>query len=378
MARELADDPDDVTVIATGGLAPMVLGESSVIDEHEPWLTLIGLRLVYERNVSRTLRRGAASSRPAQPAGRCRRGPPSRSSPRPRQGAASEAAGPHASTPRTRAAPGRTRVARRATPSSCLFCLISAYRRRMPTPYGSRGGMAFGAEELRVLRRALALALHPSPASAEDVQDCLRLAESVDEAAREGARLRAFLLADLARYRAALPGTVAGYLALLEEALDAGYRPRPGRPRRPRAPCAATPPPPPCCDRCRTSPSWTYAPASPPRPSDASRPPRSGPAVRPAHRAPRPARAAARPKARDGSRPGRPHPARRKPSPRRPATPRARTAPVPTPGEVFPPQAASTAPRPPREPAPAAGTPVPAALATLDAWTTSPRSCPPS
>ena len=48
---ELADDPDDVTVIATGGLAPMVLGEASVIDEHEPWLTLIGLRLVYERNV---------------------------------------------------------------------------------------------------------------------------------------------------------------------------------------------------------------------------------------------------------------------------------------------------------------------------------------
>ncbi|MFF4966732.1 type III pantothenate kinase [Streptomyces sp. NPDC001037] len=53
MARELADDPDDVTVIATGGLAPVVLGESSVIDEHQPWLTLIGLRLVYERNVSR-------------------------------------------------------------------------------------------------------------------------------------------------------------------------------------------------------------------------------------------------------------------------------------------------------------------------------------
>jgi type III pantothenate kinase len=54
MAAELADDPDDVTVIATGGLAPMVLGESAVIDEHEPWLTLIGLRLVYERNVDRT------------------------------------------------------------------------------------------------------------------------------------------------------------------------------------------------------------------------------------------------------------------------------------------------------------------------------------
>lgn len=54
MARELADDPDDVTVIATGGLAPLVLTESAVIDAHEPWLTLIGLRLVYERNVSTT------------------------------------------------------------------------------------------------------------------------------------------------------------------------------------------------------------------------------------------------------------------------------------------------------------------------------------
>jgi len=43
-------DPEDVTVIATGGLATMVLDESGVIDVHEPWLTLIGLRLVYERN----------------------------------------------------------------------------------------------------------------------------------------------------------------------------------------------------------------------------------------------------------------------------------------------------------------------------------------
>ncbi|MFC9954180.1 hypothetical protein ACFVIN_27685 [Streptomyces prasinus] len=85
--------------------------------------------------------------------------------------------------------------------------------------------MAFGAEELCVLRRALALALHPTSASAEDVQDCLRLAASLDEATRESTRLRAFLVADLGRYRAALPGTVTGYLALLEEALGAGYRP---------------------------------------------------------------------------------------------------------------------------------------------------------
>ncbi|MET9447956.1 hypothetical protein [Streptomyces cinerochromogenes] len=87
--------------------------------------------------------------------------------------------------------------------------------------------MAFGVEELRVLRRALALALHPGHASAEDVQDCFRLAESLDEAMREGARLRAFLVADLGRYRAALPGTAAGYLSLLEEALGAGHRPTP-------------------------------------------------------------------------------------------------------------------------------------------------------
>jgi type III pantothenate kinase len=50
MAEEMADDPDDVTVVATGGLASLVLDESEVIDVHEPWLTLVGLRLVYERN----------------------------------------------------------------------------------------------------------------------------------------------------------------------------------------------------------------------------------------------------------------------------------------------------------------------------------------
>lgn len=50
MAAELADDPESVTVVATGGLATLVLGEASVINVHEPWLTLIGLRMVYERN----------------------------------------------------------------------------------------------------------------------------------------------------------------------------------------------------------------------------------------------------------------------------------------------------------------------------------------
>ncbi|MFF0478026.1 hypothetical protein [Streptomyces sp. NPDC004284] len=85
--------------------------------------------------------------------------------------------------------------------------------------------MAFSADELRVLRRALAIALHPAPLQDEDVQDCLRLADSVDEAVREAGRLRAFLLADLARYREALPGSLGGYLELLRDALAAGYDP---------------------------------------------------------------------------------------------------------------------------------------------------------
>ncbi|MGA2826405.1 MAG: type III pantothenate kinase [Streptosporangiaceae bacterium] len=53
MARELAPtDPESVTIIATGGLAPLVINEVSIIDAHEPWLTLIGLRLVFERNAA--------------------------------------------------------------------------------------------------------------------------------------------------------------------------------------------------------------------------------------------------------------------------------------------------------------------------------------
>ncbi|MFE7318196.1 hypothetical protein ACFU7T_34635 [Streptomyces sp. NPDC057555] len=107
----------------------------------------------------------------------------------------------------------------------------------MPTPYGSRGGMAFGADELRVLRRALAHALQTTSSTvplgalgagrSQDVQEYLRLAEAVDEAVREGARLRAFLLADLARYRDALPGAATGYLTRLQEALAAGHVPGP-------------------------------------------------------------------------------------------------------------------------------------------------------
>ena len=42
--------PDEVTVIATGGLATVVLEECRTSLVHEPWLTLTGLRLVFERN----------------------------------------------------------------------------------------------------------------------------------------------------------------------------------------------------------------------------------------------------------------------------------------------------------------------------------------
>lgn len=55
MTRDLVGETTDageVTVVATGGLAPLVSAESDRIDVHEPWLTLIGLRLVYERNVA--------------------------------------------------------------------------------------------------------------------------------------------------------------------------------------------------------------------------------------------------------------------------------------------------------------------------------------
>ncbi len=45
------DDPDAVEVIATGGLAPLVTQFASSITRHEPDLTLLGLRLVYDRNV---------------------------------------------------------------------------------------------------------------------------------------------------------------------------------------------------------------------------------------------------------------------------------------------------------------------------------------
>jgi type III pantothenate kinase len=44
------ENPDGVEVIATGGLAPLAIQHAELVTRHEPDLTLIGLRLIYERN----------------------------------------------------------------------------------------------------------------------------------------------------------------------------------------------------------------------------------------------------------------------------------------------------------------------------------------
>lgn len=50
MIVELGVPADEVNVIATGGLAPIVVEECTAFTAHEPWLTLLGLELVFARN----------------------------------------------------------------------------------------------------------------------------------------------------------------------------------------------------------------------------------------------------------------------------------------------------------------------------------------
>lgn len=53
LVRRVSDElGGNVRVIATGGLAPVVLEHCSTIDVYEPTLTLDGLRIVYERNAA--------------------------------------------------------------------------------------------------------------------------------------------------------------------------------------------------------------------------------------------------------------------------------------------------------------------------------------
>ena len=49
--RIVAELGEVTAVVATGGLAPIVVPESRRITHHEPDLTLLGLRLVFEKNV---------------------------------------------------------------------------------------------------------------------------------------------------------------------------------------------------------------------------------------------------------------------------------------------------------------------------------------
>jgi type III pantothenate kinase len=50
-AELVPDDPASVQVIATGGLATLVIDHSETVTRYEPDLTLLGLRLIFERNV---------------------------------------------------------------------------------------------------------------------------------------------------------------------------------------------------------------------------------------------------------------------------------------------------------------------------------------
>jgi type III pantothenate kinase len=50
MIGELAVEPAQVSAVATGYLAPLVVDECRCFTAHDPWLTLQGLELVYLRN----------------------------------------------------------------------------------------------------------------------------------------------------------------------------------------------------------------------------------------------------------------------------------------------------------------------------------------
>jgi type III pantothenate kinase len=50
MLDELGLEPGQANVIATGGLAPLVEEECACFTAHQPWLTLLGLEIVFGRN----------------------------------------------------------------------------------------------------------------------------------------------------------------------------------------------------------------------------------------------------------------------------------------------------------------------------------------
>ncbi len=52
ICRRIQAELGECTVVATGGLSGLIGSLAEEIDHHEPWLTLQGLRLVFERNVA--------------------------------------------------------------------------------------------------------------------------------------------------------------------------------------------------------------------------------------------------------------------------------------------------------------------------------------
>jgi type III pantothenate kinase len=54
LCRRIKEELGEATVVATGGLATVIRPLAREIDHHEPWLTLHGLRLVFQRNADRS------------------------------------------------------------------------------------------------------------------------------------------------------------------------------------------------------------------------------------------------------------------------------------------------------------------------------------
>ncbi len=50
LVRCFVHELGECSVVATGGLASLISPLSTTIQHQEPWLTLYGLRIVYERN----------------------------------------------------------------------------------------------------------------------------------------------------------------------------------------------------------------------------------------------------------------------------------------------------------------------------------------
>ena len=50
MVARIEEEIGEVTTVATGGLAELIVPAADSVDHHEPWLTLHGLRLIHEKN----------------------------------------------------------------------------------------------------------------------------------------------------------------------------------------------------------------------------------------------------------------------------------------------------------------------------------------